>query len=637
MLLRLRGPDGMMRLTVEPSTTFGQLGSMLLPQLPDKVDGKTVTMSNAPTGGDAKALADIASFKIGQVGLKHGDVIFINYKLKSTTNGAPAATTTAARLSGKPLVPSEDLPMDSKAVRISRPWDVVKQSPLDDELDKLDGKIARPRDRMCRHGPKGMCDYCQPLDPFDAAYLADKKIKYPSFHSHLRKVNASTNKPELGASYIPPLAEPYYRVRRDCPAGHAPWPEGVCSKCQPSAITLNPQPFRMVDHVEFASPSIIDSFIDAWRKTGAQRIGFLYGTYQQYTEVPLGIKAVVEAIYEPPQVDEQDGITLNVWENQAQVNQVAQACGLEPVGVIWTDLLDAGAGDGSVVCKRHADAYFVSSLEICFSARLQAQHPKATKWSDTGRFGSNFVTCIISGNEQGEIAVSCYQMSNEAVEMVRSDIVEPSADATVMLVRAQEEDDGSISRTRYIPDVFYRKVNEYGANVQQSAKPSFPVEYLVVTLTHGFPASPKPMFTQTAFPIENRQYLGESQEPSALASILKAGPGSASSSNLDQISNFHALCMIHQMGVLSEDEFALLCRVASQHHVADSFQLRSTQGWQTLQAILQSTGERLPKRPRQPSIAPEPSQGHSFVVCDPEEPLAKRFAAFRLKDGRVRD
>lgn len=350
------------------------------------------------------------------------------------------------------------------------------------------GKIPRERDsRFCKHAMNGMCDYCMPLEPYDAAYHKEHAIKHLSYHAYLSKI---TPKPTASAaSHLPPLNPFSYKVKVPCPTGsHAPWPAGICTGCQPSTITLQSQPFRMVDHLEIASMDVIDRFLQAWRKTGLQRFGWLIGRYEPYDKVPMGVKAVVEAIYEPPQQGELDGLTLGwPWEDEPRIRQISAAAStpLTVVGYIFTDLDPTPEDRTKNVYKRHPQSFFLSSLEAIFAATVQKANLTPSKSSPTGQYASRLVTAVLTATEDGQVDVSAYQVSEQAVAMVEADMIEASVDPGIVRVK---DEDRTHDSARYVPDVFFSYKNEYGLEVKKSAKPCFPVEYLLVNVRFWFPS-----------------------------------------------------------------------------------------------------------------------------------------------------
>ncbi|KAI0073419.1 hypothetical protein K474DRAFT_1686211 [Panus rudis PR-1116 ss-1] len=149
------------------------------------------------------------------------------------------------------------------------------------------------------------------------------------------------------------------------------------------------------------------------------------------------------------------------------------------VGYIFTDLTPQKDEKTKLVYTRHPQSFFLSSLEVIFAAHAQNANSTPSKSSSTGQFASRMVTAV----------------SEQACAMVDADMIEASVDPN--MVRVKEEDRDADS-ARY---------NEYGLEVKKSAKPCFPVEYLLVNVSHGFPQEPSPLFRSIQFPIESRQGL----------------------------------------------------------------------------------------------------------------------------------
>lgn len=585
MLLRFRSKDGMHRVSCEPNDTMGSVLEKLIPVLDPNADLNTFVLNNKPGNVGSKPASTIALNTISDLGLKHGDIMFVTYSLAN--NQVEGASSN-----------SLSVPNNSKTLKVPNPLK-VNELPIDIELDKEQDLIPRKKSSFCKHGDKGMCEYCSPLPPWDKEYHENNKIKHISFHSYLQKLNVQTNKSN-GSSYMSPLSQLDYKIDLHCRNGHEPWPRGICSKCQPSAITLQQQEFRMVDHVEFQDSQLINEFIESWRCTGMQRIGYLYGTYARYDSTPLGIKAVVEAIYEPMQHDEQDGLTVDIpsiVEEMRQVDTVAADMGLLRVGLIFTDLTDAGNGDGSVFCKRHKDSFFLTPFEVILAAQHQIANPNVCKYSKQDIFSSKFVTCVVSGNQDGEIDISSYQVSREAEALVDANMISGSTHPSMAWIN-------ETTNERYVPELFYMKQNEYGVTVKQNAKPAFPVDYLLVSLTHGFPKNEANVTTKRSrfltikgFSWANRQSMGQSQDYQELKKWLGTSINEGDLIVLqEKLSNFHALLYIKTLDILSSNEWLYLLKaalvitgVSNEERIESLLQLLESPGWQTMVMILQET------------------------------------------------
>ncbi|KAK0473285.1 NPL4 family-domain-containing protein [Armillaria novae-zelandiae] len=623
MLLRIRSKDGNFRFEFQPTADITELLNKILETSPD-ADPQTITVSNQPRGNEV-AILTLKGRTLKSIGLNHGDLIFVNYQAKAASSSAAETPMQSVQTT------HQSSPTDK------RPWETVQEDSVDVYWRSNDGKIPRERDaQFCKHGARGMCDYCMPLEPYDAAYHKEHAIKHLSYHAYLQKITPKTT--HSAASSLPSLSPLSYKVKTPCPTGtHPPWPSGICTYCQPSAITLQSQPFRMVDHLEIASMDIVDRFLQAWRRTGLQRFGWMIGRYEPYEKVPMGIKAVVEAIYEPPQEGELDGLTLGLpWEEENRIKELSASATapLTVVGYIFTDLDPTEEDRTKNVYKRHPGSFYLSSLEAIFAATMQNTNQTPSQSSPTGRFSSRLVTAVLTGTEDGQVDVSAYQVSAQAEAMVDADMIEASVDPGVVRVK---EEDRSQETARYVPDVFFSYKNEYGLEVKKSAKPAFPVEYLLVNVTHGFPQNPSPMFQSTQFKIENRPGLEDQRIEHVLSTLHSLGaPDISDSKHLQPgrahktfelakwLSDWHLVAFLGTTQLFSPEDMKILMRTVTSSTLLDDVSqldpLLSTEGWHTLMTF---TRESAP----QPNATSTPAAMDEDIPQDVLDQIAASEAA----------
>ncbi|EDW84969.1 uncharacterized protein Dwil_GK14396, isoform A [Drosophila willistoni] len=567
-LVRVQSAEGIKRIEISPKSNLKQLYDSVQTTL--RVDGFGLFK-------DRTFLTELHANGSQLVGttLKHGDMIYL--KQMAGTSTRRTSTTVLENPAFSKAVSIDDHSNSSSSA--ARPSQEVVEDAVDQLLAKADGSIKRERDtKLCHHNANGRCVHCSALEPYDESYLKEHNIKHLSFHSYIRKQTSGMSQ---GKYFV--FDDINCRIRPGC-REHPPWPKGICSKCQPSAITLNRQTYRHVDNVMFENTKIVERFLNYWRTTGHQRMGYLYGTYEQHTDVPLGIRARVAAIYEPPQESSRDSLNILPDEGSADVEAVAAALGLKKIGWIFTDLITADATVGTVKQIRGIDTHFLTAQECITAGELQNRHPNPCKYATNGVFGSKFVTICVTGDQTKQVHMEGYAVSAQCMALVRDNCLLPTKDAPELGYVRESTD------KQYVPDVFYKEKDQYGNEVQRLGRP-LPVEYLLVDVPASTPLQPQYTFTKydqrQPFPVENRYIDGHLQDFNALSNYLSAW---GDEEFLEAISDFHLLIFLYKMDMLPlRQHMAPLMEAVRTKNPNQAAEFKGTEVWKLLESLIQAS------------------------------------------------
>jgi len=578
--LGIRSSEGRARLTISSTATGPTLKVEIRKLLKLDVDFVVKKDRMGRPGDELNLNRSLA--RVGtSLGLKNGDLLHVKpldgvrfsavaIDDAEMAPGAPSTSNNSGnfqRASSSSSLASSNTSSAAAATAAKLP----PEDPVDVQLSKMDGLIKQARCADCKRRGTSTCIYCAPKDPWDPEHLKKLGVKFLSFHSYLKKMTQG--------SKFAALDDINLRIREGCCA----WPAAICSKCQPPALTLNRQTYRHVDHIEFENADIVDNFLAFWRVTGGQRIGFLYGRYEHHPDVPLGVKAVVSAIYEPPQEGTRDGVKLEPAEPEKEATLAAMAgnLGLQRVGWIFTDLVSESSG--TVKHFRNIETYFLSSQECITAGHYQNLHPNVTKAATSGRHGSKFVTVVVTGNQDNQVHMEGYMVSNQCMALARERVLVPTKDAPEL---------GYVKESgpkQYVPDVFYKVKDEYGNEVTKIARP-LPVEYLLIDITVATPNTPVLRFNSKGFPTENRPMEGHLQDFPALAALRKK----KSSAQLpDLFKDFHLLLYLATQTVhpLDRVTMAPLLKAVRDAKDEEVYQWVESSHWQTLEALIQNIND----------------------------------------------
>ena len=320
--------------------------------------------------------------------------------------------------------------------------------------------VDKPKPK-CTHGPEAKCLEC---------LTVDQAVKHLSFDEYIARNYARCRNHAAGQRCTNCLIDLRFDYTPKPCRNHEPYPRGMCSSCMPPAIAVQRQPYRHVDYAQFNNSPEIQQLISYWLKAQKQRVATLFGYYAEDPVYERGVRAVVEALYEPPQANELNATALQQDPFAGYVERIAEALGFERLGWLFTT---------------HSRDVFLSADEMISAAQQQAQHRVA---HPCGLEVSKQITVVFRSEAGGGVAPEVYMVSDQGQQLVADALLERTDSRKFLKVRAAE-------KTGYAPKFLY-----LGRNVEQ-VEPDF----FIVNVAHGQPLSARFNVLQSYdFPAANR-------------------------------------------------------------------------------------------------------------------------------------
>ncbi|EDO06559.1 nuclear protein localization protein 4 (NPL4) family protein [Babesia bovis T2Bo] len=243
----------------------------------------------------------------------------------------------------------------------------------------------------------------------------------------------------------------------------------------PSSVTVKHQPYRHVDHIELMNVQDIHNFANYWMndlEMAEQRAGWLYGYYVEDSHYPLGIRAVCEGIYEPPQHSTLCDVEFLPDEFISTVDAIAARLGLERIGHILTHLPREN---------------YLSPQDVIDSAKVQLGRVHKTHYT---RYPvSTHITCTLHPDSEGKPALNAFMVSDTAMALLRDGIIaDVQPDPMVISMRQPT------NKNEVLPQII-----ESGKEVT-----SFDPSWFVIRVNDSAPINPNSIFKYSDFPRENR-------------------------------------------------------------------------------------------------------------------------------------